>query len=206
MTITVINFGLGNIASVSNMIRKVGGEVNVCNTPDNLRYAEKILLPGVGSFDCGMQLLKKGGWLNVLREAVIERQVPILGICLCMHLMCISSEEGKDSGLGWVKAEVKRFDLDNLGKLKVPHMGWSTIKTIKENPLLDEVTQNERFYFVHSYYVKCNDDKNIIATAEYGEIFTAAFHYRNIFGVQFHPEKSHRFGMKLMKKFVDLPC
>ncbi len=204
--ITVLDYGIGNIASIKNMINKVGGEARICNSPIELREAEKIILPGVGAFDYGMKLLSDSGWQEELNDAVLIRKIPVLGICLGMQLMCRSSEEGGLPGLGWLDAEVRYFDRSVDAKLKVPHMGWSPIEVIESNPLIGDGDDTPRFYFIHSYHVVCKQSKYVLAIAHHGYDFTAAFNYQNIFGVQFHPEKSHRFGMTLMKKFVELPC
>jgi len=204
--ITLLDYGVGNIASIINMIKKVGGEVRSCSSPIELREAKKIILPGVGAFDHGMKLLHDGGWIEELNDAVLVRKIPVLGICLGMHLMCRTSEEGQLPGLGWVDAEVRRFDLLVGGELKIPHMGWSSVEVIKPNPLVAVDQDKQRFYFVHSYHVVCNQAIDILAVAHHGYDFTASFSHNNIFGTQFHPEKSHKFGMALMKKFVELPC
>lgn len=204
--ITLLDYGVGNIASIINMIKKVGGEVRSCSSPVGLREAKKIILPGVGAFDHGMKLLHDGGWIEELNDAVLVRNLPVLGICLGMHLMCRTSEEGELPGLGWVDAEVRRFDLLVGGELKIPHMGWSSIEVIKPNPLVAVDQDKQRFYFVHSYHVVCKQAIDILAVAHHGYDFTASFSHNNIFGTQFHPEKSHKFGMALMKKFVELPC
>lgn len=201
--ITLLDYGLGNTASIANMIKKVGGEVQYCSSPSELKYAEKILLPGVGSFDHGMKLLQDGDWIDELNDAVLIRRIPVMGICLGMQLMCRISEEGTLPGLGWVDAEVKRFSFQTGGKLKIPHMGWSPIEVVKSSPLLTKEKNEIRFYFVHSYHVECKAPRDIVAVANHGYDFTAAFEVENIFGAQFHPEKSHKFGMKLIKRFVE---
>jgi glutamine amidotransferase len=148
--------------------------------------------------------LRDGGWIDALNEAVLVRRVPVLGICLGMQLMCKSSEEGQLPGLGWIDAEVKRFNLHADSSLKVPHMGWNTVTVAKGNPLIAIDQGEQRFYFVHSYHVNCNQPSDTLAITHHGYDFTAAFAHENIFGVQFHPEKSHKFGMALLKKFVDM--
>lgn len=188
------------------MIQKVGGKSLVCNSPAELQNATKILLPGVGAFDHGMQMLHNGGWIDALNTAALERQTPVLGICLGMQLMCKFSEEGMRAGLGWIDADVKRFVFSETEALKIPHMGWNSVDVVKTNPLMSIDARESRFYFVHSYHVVCNNLDDIIAEAHHGYNFTSAFSRENLFGVQFHPEKSHRFGMALMKKFIELPC
>ncbi len=195
---------IGNLASVVRMIRKVGGDAHLIASPSELRRADRVILAGVGAFDQGIASLSEGGWTDALQEAVFQRRVPILGICLGMQLMCKSSEEGSLPGLGWIDADVKRFRLPEDTALKVPHMGWNTIKVAKANPLLEATDVEQRYYFVHSFHVVCNDPADVLAITHHGDDITAAFCHENIYGVQFHAEKSHRFGMALMKKFVDL--
>lgn len=202
--ISIVSYGVGNVSSVANMVRKVGGEAHICTQPSDLLNGKKIILPGVGAFDHGMQMLKDGGWIEVLNHAVIERKIPILGICLGMQLMCLSSEEGILPGLGWIDADVKRFKFETDSKLKIPHMGWNTITISKNNHLLTQSDIEQRFYFVHSYHAVCHDEQDILARTFYGYDFTCAFSKENIYGVQFHPEKSHRFGMQMMKNFVEV--
>jgi len=198
------NLSIGNFASVLRMVQKVGGSARLVESAGDISNARKIILAGVGAFDNGMASLRDGGWIDALNEAVLGRQVPVLGICLGMQLMCKSSEEGRFSGLGWIEGEVKRFDAAGDVHLKVPHMGWNTVTVVKANPLIASDRSEQRFYFVHSYYATCHDAADVLATAHYGRDFTAALSHGNIYGVQFHPEKSHRFGMTLMKNFVAL--
>jgi glutamine amidotransferase len=194
---------IGNMASVANIVRKSGGRARIVTDPSDLRGASKIILAGVGSFDAAMRTAIDEGWTGALNEFAQEEGNQVLGICLGMQLMCNSSEEGKLPGLGWIDATVRRFRLPPGSGLKSPHMGWNTLKVIRENPFIP-VEGEQRFYFVHSYFVQCSDPADIVATANHGEDFTAAIAHRNVFGVQFHPEKSHRFGMELIRKFVEL--
>lgn len=202
--ILIVNYGLGNLSSVLNMINKVGGEAAIISDPNMLTKANKLIIPGVGAFDHGMSNLNNSGWINALNEAVLGKHVPILGICLGMQLMCKSSEEGKLPGLGWINAEVKRFKLPIDSNLKIPHMGWNTVDIVKPNPLIKAEDGEQRFYFVHTYYAVCNNKEDVLATTHHGDEITAAFSRDNIYGVQFHPEKSHRFGMALINRFVEL--
>ena len=204
-TIQIIDYGAGNIASVANMIDHIGGQPEIVSSPDQLKCNTKILLPGVGAFDHGINSLEEGGWLPMLKECVQVKRTPILGICLGMQLMCNSSEEGKVPGLGWIDASVHRFSFAADGVLKVPHMGWNQVSVSKPDELLlDEAATEKRFYFVHSYYVKCARQEDVILTSHHGHDFVAGFHRDNIWGLQFHPEKSHRFGMEIFRRFLEV--
>lgn len=200
--IVIVDYGLGNLASVLNMFKKIGvKEVTVSGEKEVISKASKILLPGVGAFDGGMANLEVSGLIPVMMEKALIEKVPVLGICLGMQLLGRSSEEGVKSGLGWIDAETKKFDPDPALKLKIPHMGWDYVKVKRENPLID-IDSKSRFYFVHSYYVKCLDEKQSLATCNFGEDFTCMVNKDNIFGTQFHPEKSLKFGMKVLENFA----
>jgi glutamine amidotransferase len=201
--ITIINYGMGNLGSIANMLKKVGAEAIVASDPAAIAGAEKLILPGVGAFDHGMKGLNNG-WIDGLNEAVLVRGVPVLGICLGMQLLCKSSEEGRLPGLGWIDARVERFHVAAEANLKIPHMGWNNVTAAKPNPVLPTGQIEQRFYFVHSYHVVCSNPEDVLATAHYGYDFAAAINQGNVFGVQFHPEKSHRFGMELIKNFAAL--
>ena len=204
-TIYIPNLSLGNTKSVVNMINRIGGKVIIANSPEELLDANKIILPGVGSFDSGMMELKDGGWSKVLKKLVIDEKIPILGICLGMQLFFDSSEEGSESGLAWIPGHLKKFTSTEKEKIKIPHMGWNTLKIKKkDNIILGEPNTESRYYFVHSYHAICLNIENVIATSFYGSEITAAVQKNNIFGVQFHPEKSHRFGMSLLKNFMSI--
>ena len=200
--ISIIDYGVGNIGSVCNMIKKVGGQVEVVKTYEEVLKANKLLLPGVGSFDFGMQSLEDRGLDKAIQKAVLENGSHILGICLGMQLLLNGSAEGKKHGLGLIAGSSKIFDRNKF-KIKIPHMGWNEIKATKNNKLF-EFDEYCRFYFVHSFYVQCDDFNDIAAFAHYGDDFVAAIERNNVLGVQFHPEKSHKFGMLLMKRFIDL--
>lgn len=203
--IVIADYGIGNLSSIRNMLHKVGcRDVVVSPAEDVIARAPKLILPGVGAFDHGMANLNRGGTVDALNEAV-RRGVPVLGICLGMQLMCSGSEEGDLRGLGWLEAHVSRFRPPAASGLKVPHMGWNSISVRRDNPLLAaDASGRRRFYFVHSYHVVCAREQDVLATTHYGHDFAAAFSRDNIYGVQFHPEKSHRFGMELMQRFVEL--
>lgn len=204
INVTIIDYGIGNIGSIANMIRKLDFNPIIISKPEKLRESTKIILPGVGSFDHAMKTLNDDGWLNILNEMVIEHKVPVLGICLGMQLMCKGSEEGVLPGLSWIDAEVKRFNPQVEENLKIPHMGWNTITPRNNSELLNSFEVEQRFYFVHSYHVVCNNPLDIDGTSSHGYEFVSAFHHENIYGVQFHPEKSHRFGMNLLNNFLQV--
>jgi imidazole glycerol-phosphate synthase subunit HisH len=200
--LTIIDYGTGNLNSVANMIRYVGGTCQITSEYNDIANAEKLILPGVGAFDQGIKALNERNITNALSTAVLGRGVPILGICLGMQLMTKHSEEGHLPGLGWLDAEVRKFRFHKKSTLKVPHMGWNNVFIQRANPLVHK-EERQRFYFVHSYHVVCAEEVNVVATCNYGYDFVAAFSRGNIFGVQFHPEKSHRFGMTLLKSFLE---
>jgi len=202
--IVIVDYGIGNLASVLNMFKKIGA-TNVCISKDYalIEKATKLILPGVGAFDAGMDNLEKSGLIPLLNKKVIEDKIPLLGICLGMQLLTKKSEEGVKLGLGWIDAETLKFNLDPSLKLKVPHMGWNYIKIQKENPLI-EMESKSRFYFVHSYHVKCKDESQSIATSDFGIDFTCMINKDNIYGAQFHPEKSLKFGMQVLENFAKL--
>lgn len=199
--IAIVDYGIGNLASVLNMFKKIGvKDVVISNDKEVLAKADKLLLPGVGAFDAGMGNLENSGLLPVLNEKALKEKVPVLGICLGMQLLTKRSEEGKKNGLGWIDAETIKFNPVPELKLKVPNMGWNYITVQRENPLIDTKGKN-RFYFVHSYYVKCFDEEQSLATSHFDIDFTCMVNKENIFGAQFHPEKSLKFGMKLLENF-----
>ncbi|WP_443936879.1 imidazole glycerol phosphate synthase subunit HisH [Pedobacter sp. MW01-1-1] len=200
--ISIVNYGLGNLGSIQNMFKKLGFESKIINSPSELENSTKIILPGVGAFDTGMKHLREGGWIEYLNKKVLIEKVPALGICLGMQLMCNKSEEGALPGLGWVNADVKKFSFEN-SDLKIPHMGWNDVTEIKGSKLLTGFTQDKRFYFVHSYYVSANEEANILFKTKYGFEFTSAFEKDNLIGMQFHPEKSHKFGLSILKNFAE---
>lgn len=203
--ITIIDYNMGNIASIENILKKIGAETQVTSDPSTLRKADKIILPGVGAFDYGMKNLQDLGMVDVLKEKVLSQKTPLLGICLGMQLLTEGSEEGSLPGLGLLKAYTKKFPTEwNGQKQKIPHMGWNYIVPKVNSPLFMNSSENMRFYFVHSYYVECKDDTESLATAEYGNTFTSVIGRENILGVQFHPEKSHKYGMNLLKNFVEM--
>jgi glutamine amidotransferase len=185
------------------MLEKAGASAQKVSTPDEVRNARALILPGVGAFDHGMGKLVEHGLDSALDQVVSKGRAPVLGICLGMQLMCKGSEEGRTPGLGWFDAWATRFADARETGLPVPHMGWNTLSTVKDNPLLPRTHEEQRFYFVHAYKIHCNDPSDVAATCDYGGEFVAAFQKNNLFGAQFHPEKSHRFGLGMMRRFVE---
>jgi glutamine amidotransferase len=202
----IINYGAGNLLSVKNMLKRAGtGEVIISNRPEEIAKADKLILPGVGHFDYGMQKLKESGLIPLLEQKVLHDKAPILGICLGAQLMTQSSEEGSVNGLGWVRGKTIAFDRSKLPEgYKVPHMGWNEVLEKKQTPLFQNMPENPRFYFVHSYHLEMEDQSDVWLSTEYGYEFCAAYQHENIYACQFHPEKSHKFGMQLMKNFIEL--
>lgn len=201
-TIVVIDYGVGNLGSVANMFKKVGAKkVVFSNDPDEISSSKKVLLPGVGAFDHGMQRLNELGISDAIKTLVSREDSLLMGICLGMQLLTEGSEEGAIPGLGLVPGKASLFPA-NQG-LKVPHMGWNVVYPKKDSFLLQGLPSESRFYFVHSYYVMCSDNEDVLCTAKYGSEFVSSFQRSNVIGCQFHPEKSHRFGMQLFKNFVN---
>lgn len=201
--ITVVDYGVGNLGSIANMIKKLGFEFIISNNPKEIIRSSKLILPGVGSFDFGMRQLNNSGLRDSLDEAVLHLKVPISGICLGMQLMTESSEEGSLSGLGWIHAKTTIFNPNPGENMKIPHMGWARVNQKKISPVLKLLDLDSRFYFVHSYRVSCSNLSDVLLTAQHGSItFDAAFEHENILGFQFHPEKSHRFGMALLNAYL----
>jgi len=202
--IVIVDYGLGNIGSIVNMFKKVGVAATISSDPAVIEKADKLILPGVGAFDSGMRNLTERGLVPLLNRRVLEDKVPILGLCLGMQLFTKRSEEGQLPGLGWLDAETVRFKFDgDNAHLKIPHMGWNTIRPSRAHPIFTEMEPEPRFYFVHSYYVVCVNSEDVLAQAVYGFDFTAMLARGNIIGAQFHPEKSHKFGMRLLKNFAE---
>ena len=200
--ITIIDYGCGNIRAFLNAFTRLNIPVSVATKADHVRNASRIILPGVGAFDFVMQSFNKSGLREVVEKKVLEEKVPVLGICAGMQILADSSEEGTEKGLSWISGKVRHFDVSRIPyKTKIPHMGWNEIKP-NGSALFNEIPSGSRFYFVHSYYFETADNTNSIATSNYGFEFTAAVSKENIYGVQFHPEKSHLNGLKLLKNFA----
>jgi glutamine amidotransferase len=202
--ITIVDYGVGNLGSIINMLKKAGTKAQASSDPDVLQQAEKLILPGVGAFDAGMQKLNECGLVPLLNSLALEKKVPVLGLCLGMQLMTNKSEEGQLRGLGWIEAETIRFRFDaDQAHLKIPHMGWNVLQIERPHPLVSDLGAEARFYFVHTYHVVCADPADVVAYTDYGYPFAAVAGRGNIMGAQFHPEKSHKFGMQLLKNFAE---
>jgi glutamine amidotransferase len=204
--IVIVDHGMGNLGSVANMLRKIGADAIRSADPDVVAGADKIVLAGIGAFDGAAGRLAELGLVDALNEAVLSRRVPTLGVCLGMQLMARSSEEGAQAGLGWLDADVRRFSFPPERRLPVPHMGWQEIERSRPSPLFPNEDGEPRFYFSHAYHLVCNDPTDVAATATYGYEFAAAVHRDNILGTQFHPEKSHVFGLDVYRRFAGLPA
>ncbi len=199
----IVDYGMGNLHSVLKAFHRIGAEVKVSSEKSEIEKADKLILPGVGHFRNGMARLSELGFVEVLGRAVLERKVPILGICLGIQLFTRYSEEGDVDGLGWVDAQTVRFDFSGLGrKLTIPHMGWNNLHLKKKCPLLEGVGDYQ-FYFVHSYHLKCADNELSVAETDYGFRFTSVIRKGNIYGTQFHPEKSHKGGLRILRNFLE---
>lgn len=201
--ICIVDYGVGNLASIVNMYKHLGvSEVTISGEKEEILCAKKVILPGVGAFDKGMNQLESRGLIDVLNQKALIEKVPFLGICLGMQLMTKGSEEGKSNGLGWFDAFTHKFG--NMDGLKVPHMGWNFVRPINGAKYFLVPQKKYRFYFVHSYYVKCENDNEVMFKTKYGTEFDSGIHKHNIYGMQFHPEKSLHFGMDVLRKFSEL--
>jgi imidazole glycerol-phosphate synthase subunit HisH len=206
--IAIIDYGMGNIGSIANMIKKVGFQSKVAQSEKDLEGADKVILPGVGAFDTAIQQLKALHLYDALNEFALVKKKPVLGICLGMQLICNRSEEGVLPGFGWIDADVKKFNFSNTTggeKLKIPHIGWNVVKPVDEDFVLFKNHDDEmRFYFVHSYAAQCNDPEQSKGKTVFGYEYDSVIGKNNIMGMQCHPEKSHKFGMKVYKNFCEM--
>ncbi len=198
----IIDNGMGNLGSIINMIKKIGYTSQYTSNIEEIKRAKKLILPGVGNFDKAMDNLTNSGLVDILNQKVLIEKTPILGICLGMQLMTNKSDEGNKAGLGWIDAQVKKFTPVER-TLKVPHMGWNIIQPEKRSVLLHGFKEEIRAYFVHSYFIQCHNKQDVVATTPYCSSFVSVFEHDNIFGMQFHPEKSHQFGMKMLSNFIE---
>ena len=202
--IVIVDYGMGNLGSVENMFKKIGVKAIISSDLNLISKCSKLVLPGVGSFDSAMKKISSSGLLNILNNKAIIEKVPVLGICLGMQLLTNSSEEGIQPGLKWIDAETLAFKGRVPENFKIPHMGWNFVDFQTNNKILQEYERGSKFYFVHSYFVKVKNESNSLMSTNYGLNFDSAIVRENIFGVQFHPEKSHKFGMQFFKNFAKL--
>ncbi|MBI5068812.1 MAG: imidazole glycerol phosphate synthase subunit HisH [Deltaproteobacteria bacterium] len=203
--IAIVDYGLGNIRAFVNLYKRINVDVSVARSAEELRPATKVILPGVGAFDHAMQLLDQSGMRATLDSLVLEEKVPVLGICVGMQILAQGSDEGVLPGLGWISGRVRGFrSLKLAEKLPLPHMGWNDVLATRQDPLLGGLESEARFYFLHSYYFECASPGDVLATSSYGREFASAVNAGNVYGVQFHPEKSHHFGTQLLKNFAEL--
>lgn len=202
MKIVIADYGIGNLGSIRNMFKRIGVDAVISGDPGLIREADKLLLPGVGHFDYCMEQLKKSTFYELLNQRVLDEKVPVMGVCVGCQMLMESSEEGTEKGLGWLKGKVVRFRSEDLpAALKIPHMGWADVQP-KGDDILYKGIDEPRFYFVHSYHLICDEPVDETGVARYGYDFTVSVQKENISGVQFHPEKSHKFGMKLYENFA----
>ncbi len=203
MKLVIVDYGMGNLASIQNMVNRVGCEATVTSEPREVEEADKVILPGVGAFDLAMKNIASLHLRDTLEEKVIVAQTPLLGICLGMQILGKKGEEGSLPGLGWLDADVVKFRFAGDSGYRVPHMGWNVVRESRENVLFTGMPDEKRFYFLHSYYLDCRDPGDVVGQTEYGIAFCSAVQHGHIFGVQFHPEKSHKFGLQLLKNFIE---
>ncbi len=201
--ISIVDYGMGNLGSIQNMLKRIKVSSQIINSPDEILKATKILLPGVGAFDAAISKIDELGLRGALFHKAKVEKIPFLGICLGMQLLTNSSEEGILKGLSLIDAETIKFKFDD-NRLKIPHMGWNYVQKRNESPLIINFENSPKFYFVHSYYVKCKNQSHIVMSTEYGITFDSVIQEDNVFGAQFHPEKSHKFGMKLFENFAKI--
>ena len=201
--ITIIDYKTGNLGSIQNILKRIGEKSIITTDKNEIATAKKLILPGVGAFDTGMGNLKALDLVDILNQKVLIEKTPVLGICLGMQILSKNSEEGLLPGLGWINGEARRFKFVDTSEYKIPHMGWNYVRQHKASNLFKDMSSEDRFYFVHSFFFKADDESDILASSTYEIEFTSAIEKGNILGVQFHPEKSHKFGMQLLKNFVD---
>lgn len=203
--ITIVDYGLGNIRAFLNVYKQLNMEAKTAQTAAELEGVTKVILPGVGAFDHAMERLEESGMRETLDDLVLRQRVPVLGVCVGMQILARTSDEGKLSGLGWINGRVRAFrSWDPARSLPVPHMGWNDVKPVPGSKLFDQLQSEARFYFLHSFFFECAREEDALAVSHYGAEFSSAVNAGNIFGVQFHPEKSHHFGTRLLKNFGEL--
>ncbi|MBP6755422.1 MAG: imidazole glycerol phosphate synthase subunit HisH [Bacteroidia bacterium] len=203
--ITIIDYGLGNISAFQNVYKRLDIPTKIAKSVEDLQDVEKIILPGVGAFDYAMSQLNNSGMRERLDELVQKQKIPVIGICVGMQIMGNKSDEGQLEGLKWIDANIRKFDESTIHqRTKLPHMGWNDVYPKNNHPLFEGLEKDAIFYFLHSYYFECKNEEDILANSDYGVQFASAAHHDNIFGIQFHPEKSHQYGEKLLHNFAKL--
>lgn len=203
--IAIVDYGLGNVQAFANIYKRLNIPVVLASTPESVAQANRIILPGVGSFDWAMQCLERTGLRQELDQQVLYKKIPVLGVCVGMQMMARTSQEGNEPGLGWIDAEVRRFSLTPSNQqLILPHMGWNNVEPVQSSALLRGLDSRSKFYFLHSYYFAPDSEADVIATAHYSGTFTCGIQSGNCYGVQFHPEKSHGWGIQLLKNFAEV--
>ncbi len=203
--ITIIDYGLGNISAFQNVYKRLDIPTKIAKSVEDLQDVEKLILPGVGAFDYAMSQLNNSGMRERLDELVLKQKIPVIGICVGMQIMGNKSDEGQLEGLKWIDANVRKFDESTIHqRTKLPHMGWNDVYPKNNHPLFEGLEKDAIFYFLHSYYFECKNEEDILANSDYGVLFASAAHHDNIFGIQFHPEKSHQYGERLLHNFAKL--
>lgn len=203
--ITIIDYGLGNISAFQNVYKRLDIPTKIAKSVEDLQDVEKLILPGVGAFDYAMSQLNNSGMRERLDELVLKQKIPVIGICVGMQIMGNKSDEGQLEGLKWIDANIRKFDESTIHqRTKLPHMGWNDVYPKNNHPLFEGLEKDAIFYFLHSYYFECKNGEDILANSDYGVLFASAAHHDNIFGIQFHPEKSHQYGEKLLHNFAKL--
>lgn len=205
-TIGIIDFGSGNIKSIMNMVDKAGGDPVILSNPSDIGKADSYILPGVGAFDHVINLFRNAGWELPLEKILANTGKPVLGVCVGMQMMCNSSEEGQEPGLGWFSGKVRKFSREEHSQIRVPHVGWNDINVTQLSKLFEQREMPQRFYFTHSYFVALDNREHVAATCHYAHEFDVVLENGSLMGVQFHPEKSHFFGLEFFKRFVALSC
>lgn len=204
MIVGIVDLGIGNFAAMAKMFDQLGAEPRRLEDPSLLKSVDRLVLPGVGAFDFAAHVLDESGWRKPLIDLMSERHTPVLAVCVGMQLLSSGSDEGPGRGLNWIAGQCRRFQSTSASPIKIPHMGWNTIQSTQPDPLLDSDSE-QRFYFVHSYFVDCQPFQ-VVAQCTYGSTFPAVIRRDLVWGVQFHPEKSHRYGLRLLQNFLELPC
>jgi len=204
--IVIVDYGSGNIRAIANIYDKLRIEYTITGSIAEIESADKLILPGVGAFDETILKLNANGFREILDRKVLNHKIPVLGICVGMQMLADSSEEGQLPGLGWIHGRVRKFDKTRIpNKPKIPHLGWNSINVEKISPIMQDIVCDEGFYFIHSYYFECDNTDDVLCTTEYGDYtFHSAINRANIYGVQFHPEKSQDNGIQLLKNFAEL--